>query len=70
MNSQPDPFQPALDLRVEPIRRDTGHGNAAFLAALQEPGQTKAKLRDRVKAGEFPHLWKGCGEWIELAGVK
>ena len=47
-----------------------GHGNAMFLCALQEPGQTKAKLRDRVKAGEFPQLWKGCGEWIELAGVK
>jgi len=47
-----------------------GHGNAMFLAALQEPNQTKAKLRDRVKSGEFPGLWKGAGMWVELARVK
>jgi len=47
-----------------------GHGNALFLCALQEPGQTKAKLRDRAKAGEFPGLWKGAGQWIEFRGMK
>jgi hypothetical protein len=49
--------------------RIIGHGNAMFLAALQEPNQTKSKLRDRVKSGEFPGLWKGAGMWVELARV-
>lgn len=57
------------------MRRDAnpntiGHGNAAFLAALLEPGMTKAKLRERVKAGEFPGLWSGCGQWIEFRGMR
>ena len=49
---------------------NVGHGNAKFLAALLEPGITKARLRERVKSGEFPNLWKGAGQWIEIAGVR
>lgn len=52
-----------------PNPRTIGHGNALFLAALQEPGITKTKLRKRIKAGDFPDLWAGCAQWVELARI-
>lgn len=50
--------------------RTVGHGNAQFLADLLIPGMTKAEMRNRVKQGHYPHLWKGAGQWIEFRGVR
>jgi hypothetical protein len=46
-----------------------GHGNALFLHAIQEPGITRTKLRERAKAGEFPGLWAGAGQWLDFKRV-
>lgn len=52
------------DLFTAPV----GHGNAQFLADLQEPHITITELRNRTKAGRYPSLWAGCAAWIELRG--
>lgn len=57
-------------MRTPPNPKTIGHGNAAFLAAMQEPGITRTKLRERAKAGEFPGLWAGCGQWLNFKGVR
>lgn len=70
MNMQSDPFRPVGEVRFEPPGKNVGHGNALFLAAMQEPGITRTKLRERAKAGEFPNLWAGAGQWLDLQGVR
>lgn len=52
------------------MKSAVGHGNAAFLADLQEPGITIPELRTRTNAGKYPDLWKHAGRWLKLAGLK
>ncbi len=51
------------------MNRTIGHGNAQFLADLQEPNITITELRNRTKAGRYPSLWAGCAAWIKLRGI-
>jgi hypothetical protein len=56
-------------MQTPPNSRSIGHGNATFLADLQEPGITINELRNRTKAGKYPDLYKGAKGWILLGGI-
>jgi hypothetical protein len=57
------------DLFSTPRPANIGHGNAQFLADLQEPGITINELRARTKQGKYPDLYKGAKGWILLGGI-
>lgn len=54
---------------IETRPANIGHGNAQFLADLQEPGITINELRARTKQGKYPDLYKGAKGWIQLGGI-